>query len=830
MVVRFRCFGFILLLAVAASAAALTDEQETVEVTGVVRTTDGRPVSGVSVIINYSSGRGRWSGFPALEGKMKAASDARGRFKFVLPKSFRSSGISVETPPESRMRLWSMTPPGRFLEMWTRSSDKPVTVDIRMKTGSLALSGKVATESGTPVKGAVVTIKRGAGMGRGGGQSIDATTDAQGVYRFRYLLPGNYSVDSVIPERGSGLVPMKRSWRAHKGVRVPEVRVGRGDFILEKSCSIRGRVLDEAAKPVEGARVTASLAPAAIDGPRLYQRTGNFSDSVTTDAAGRYELEALSPETYQIMVKSPDGRDLAPSHPLTGLKLEVGRTVSCGDIVLVAGGSLEGTVRGADGKPVHGVTVKYGERSTRTDARGRYRFAGLPTGALDVKLVPPEGSAWAAQTTQRVPCMAKLRLLRDWSLEKGGRVYGVVKGEDGKPIAGANIYANFMGYRYSTVTDKAGWYQLTGLVQNEGVDYKKRPRLYELGISTPADSRYMSAGTKFGILLGEELTRDITLKIGGTIEGEVKTTDGKPIPDVRIDVFKKIGRGGRSYFGGAGPGPGPGMRTDADGRFTVRKIPSGSFTVSAITREDVNFLRASRGNLRVTGGEVTKVLLTLKPGGEISGTVTDAGGKPILGARVSLVSRATGRRRSWGRRIRPVDTDERGRYKFAGLPTGTYELKVTVHDGKHIVRPQDVMVEAGSRTVPNIRALKGAFIEVKIKGPGGEPVTQASVRAECGTRGTRGFGRVFGRVDKSGLAVIGPLLPGAYTVQVSPRRTKAKALEQTTLTGITVKEGQRVKRSVKLEEYVKSKLTPQELERRRQENRKGGPIAPGKGG
>ena len=77
-----------------------------------------------------------------------------------------------------------------------------------------------------------------------------------------------------------------------------------------------------------------------------------------------------------------------------------------------------------------------------------------------------------------------------------------------------------------------------------------------------------------------------------------------------------------------------------------------------------------------------------------------------------------------------------------------------------------------------------------------------------------------------------PLLPGTYTVQVSPGapRTGAKALERTTLTGVTVKEGRRIKRSVKLK--VRTKPTPVELERRRQGGPKGGLPggAPGAGG
>ena len=822
-VTRFAGCALVLVLT-AATAAAVAGQTDSVEFKGTVRTTDGKALSGVTVVISYYPQQQMPVSGPRSQEEVSALSDARGRFTLTVPTPLTTGRLRVETPPTSRMRLWSVTPPDALTRLRTQVRET-VQLDVRMNTGSETLSGKVTDEADKPVKGVTVRIRhvgrtRSLAGGALGEQYLEATTDARGVYRVRHLLVGQYSVDSVVPERGSGLVPMPKSWRGHGGVELPSKRASGLDFTLKRGCGIRGRVLDEAGKPVKGARVAAGLAPAAIDGPVIYQRLGNFKDSVETDSAGRYALEGLTPETYEVSASGPEGSDFAPSHPLAGLKLEVGKALTCQDIVLVQGGTLEGTVTGSDGKPVAGVSVQYGQRFAETDERGRYRFTALPTGTFDLTLLPPAGSKWAARTVEGVPCMAKIRVASDWTLVEGGTVSGKVTGEDGNAISGVRVHASFTGYRYATTTDEAGRYRLTGLVENSGVDYKKRPQLYSLGVYTPADSEYMSGSAKFNIKLGEEITQDVTLKRGGIISGEVTGVGGVPVEGASIEVYKTVGRGGRSYFGGTGPGPGGGLRTDADGKFVVKQIPDGWVSVSATPPEDVNLLMAERSNIGVGAGETTTVKLTLKPGGKIAGTLEDPNGTPIHGAQVTLTSSASDRRRAWGRQIRPVTTDERGSYRFVGLQEGPYRLQVRILDGKHVASPMEVEVRAGEETAAKIRARKGAFIEVKVKDGAGKPVPNVSVRA---TAKTKGIGSVYAQADKSGLALVGPLLPDTYTVNVNPYRTKERTLKPAVLGEITVREGQRVRREVKLEEGPKP--TPPRGGR-------GGPLGapPGAGG
>ncbi|HUW55240.1 MAG TPA: carboxypeptidase-like regulatory domain-containing protein [Planctomycetota bacterium] len=798
-----RRFSQVLVVVVlAGQAVAAAGEGDTVEFKGTVRTVDGKPLSGITVVITYSQRHLFGVLGPSPREEVKATSDARGHVVLVVSRSFSSVGYRVETPADSPMRLVRVLSPVSHLTSGRDVGDA-VAFQVEMKAGAETLSGKVTDEADKPVKDATVTISlQGTGI-RFGGQEVQylaAPTDAKGVYRFTRLLSGSYGIHSVVPPRGTGLVPMPESWRAHGGVQVPSKQAEGLDFTLKPGCGIRGRVLDEAGKPVEGAEVSASRAAAAIDGPAVYERTGNFSDGITTDADGRYTLEGLSPETYQVSAAGPENSDLAPSHPVPGLRVEVGKTLACQDIVLVKGGTLEGKVTGADGKPVPGVRVQYGHRMTETDEAGHCRFEGLPTGTSDVWLIPPVGSIWAAQTIEGFVCMAKVRVAADWRLEEGGTVSGRVTGEDGKVVSAAAVWASFSGYRYVTATDDKGQYRLTGLVENSGLDYKQRPQLYSLGVHAGSDSDYMSGSVQFNITLGEKITRDVTLPLGGTLSGMVTTVDGKPVEGASIEVFKEVGRGGRSYFGGTGPGPGRGVRTGADGRFVVKQLPSGWVNVSATPPDDANLLAVERPNIGLEAGKTTAVKLSLKVGGELAGTLKDPAGKPIRGAQVTLAPKTSSGRRSWGRPVQPVTTDDRGRYGFVGLDSGPYQVQVRILDGRHVAAGLDVDVKEGDRTSADIRACKGAFIEVTVTDAAGRPVPDVSIRASAATKGV---GSVYGRADKAGLAVIGPLLPDTYAVNVNPYQTKDRAFKPTVLEDVEVREGQHVKRRVELEEGPK---------------------------
>jgi hypothetical protein len=76
------------------------------------------------------------------------------------------------------------------------------------------------------------------------------------------------------------------------------------------------------------------------------------------------------------------------------------------------------------------------------------------------------------------------------------------------------------------------------------------------------------------------------------------------------------------------------------------------------------------------------------------GTITDPSGAPIPGANVVIVNQGTGLKRS-------ALTDTAGQYRFAGLPTGNYSLRIEktgfqsqIREGVDLTSASEVMINS----------------------------------------------------------------------------------------------------------------------------------------
>lgn len=123
--------------------------------------------------------------------------------------------------------------------------------------------------------------------------------------------------------------------------------------------------------------------------------------------------------------------------------------------------------------------------------------------------------------------------------------------------------------------------------------------------------------------------------------------------------------------------------TDADGRFSFTGLPADRYVVGASRPPFLGAVagakRAGRPGTPIAvadGQKVTGVIVRLPPGASIAGVITDPAGQPASRATVAL--------RQWrmqGGERTPVgvsglntSTDDRGRYRFFGLPPGEYIL------------------------------------------------------------------------------------------------------------------------------------------------------------
>ena len=156
----------------------------------------------------------------------------------------------------------------------------------------------------------------------------------------------------------------------------------------------------------------------------------------------------------------------------------------------------------------------------------------------------------------------------------------------------------------------------------------------------------------------------------GSVSGRVMIKD-KPAPGITVGLrISSNGMpGGKTYRG----------VTDQDGVYHITSVPAGTYDVIpaalAYVVADGNTQRGK--NVVVAEDEtVEDINFSLVRGGVITGKITDGEGRPLIQQQVSLY-RSSDFAGDQQRQIYPANTqqtDDRGIYRFFGLPAGRYKL------------------------------------------------------------------------------------------------------------------------------------------------------------
>jgi protocatechuate 3,4-dioxygenase beta subunit len=155
---------------------------------------------------------------------------------------------------------------------------------------------------------------------------------------------------------------------------------------------------------------------------------------------------------------------------------------------------------------------------------------------------------------------------------------------------------------------------------------------------------------------------------------------GSPIRRAQVTARSMEGRGGGV------------TSTDAEGRFEIKDLPAGRFTVFVAKG---GYVQTSFGQRRPTdpgtpidladGQTADKVNFILSRGSVITGRVVDDGGEPVSGAQVAAMRYAyvAGTRRlvPAGAEGSSRSTDDQGHYRLYGLPPGEYYVSANIRNG-----------------------------------------------------------------------------------------------------------------------------------------------------
>lgn len=545
-----------------------------------------------------------------------------------------------------------------FLHLFARDGQRrrePLPAGAPAGTGALRfvlsapawIDGRVVdAASRKPLAGALVWAGHDPGL--------SATAGADGRYRIVAPPDDRFWVQA----EAGGFLPENR-W-----VSAAEARAGKGPLLaLPSAVEVEGRVVDEAGAPLAGVQVEAV---AASRPPTQAFHPDRAESRSTTGADGRFRLAALHPEgSFAVTAVQ---RGFLPARKLLGgLQLPDGRAPV--RLVLLRSRSAFGRVVDRQDRPLPEVEVKLspggpaaggGEAVTaRTDGEGKFMVAEIPALELDLE-ARKEGFGPRTVRGVEVPPGRGPVDLGTLVLTPGAVVAGAVRDRGGRPVAGASVWLEedrggappglrrVLRGEPAATTGEDGRFRVADLEPGRRIHLAARKEGF-----VPAMVRGVEAPTREPVSL--------VLDPASRVSGLVVTGEGQPVAGAQVEL--------------AGAEPPPGVAgvprrssddsrsavTEADGRFTLDEVAPGAFEVRATAE---GYQPAKPVALEVVSGKpVEGVRLVLAPGATLEGLITDRGGHPVPGTRVTA-----------GPSAAMADAD--GRYRATGIPPGPRTVEV----------------------------------------------------------------------------------------------------------------------------------------------------------
>jgi hypothetical protein len=233
------------------------------------------------------------------------------------------------------------------------------------------------------------------------------------------------------------------------------------------------------------------------------------------------------------------------------------------------------------------------------------------------------------------------------------------------------------------------------------------------------------------------------------------------------------------------------VRTDNEGRFTLKSVAAGTYRVTASGRQGRRELRkygeaALEGVLVDGRTPVADVELRLPLAGSLAGLVLDGSGNPVEGAEVHYErdrkekATASDPQRAladlFGVQMQPARSGADGRFTIEGVTPGTYRVRADAKGLAPGVADDVVVLEARPTTV-ELKVIRGAVLRARVTNIDGSKLPLADITLLDGKGKPLAsrvsvvsvFRALMGdqqKKDDSGWHEIGNVPPDTYTVIV----------------------------------------------------------------
>jgi len=430
------------------------------------------------------------------------------------------------------------------------------------------------------------------------------------------------------------------------------------------------------------------------------ERSGFVGGSEPGDPGGYLEVEdvnLLTQAVQGVILKEESREDditlfLAKSRSLKGRVVEGDSDKPIPDANVACG--------------VANVWYRYSDEAThtaRTDKNGEFEFTGLSAREhvlgvqADGYFSPLDQAHFSIRhmkgQEKNYDCLELVDLSSNRSVDNvvlrlntTGTIQGKVLSPNGNPVPNAVLAWNspFPLDR----TDSTGSYKITGLPTT-------RERTGQEGVQLiAAATGYLE--TRVGPIPippnAGPVTKDITLKAGGTVQGFVKDKAGEPIPGTNIS-FQKQQEGMEMGMGMYGMGYGMGMMgmlgmassghtpptSDKEGRFESHPLYAGKYIVKAATD---GYQPGQVSDVEVKEGQATEITIELDSIPPIAGIVIGPTGQALRDVVVRLAKEEKPDPLGMGEQEPPsaafyvpeIRTATDGRFSFKQLQSGEYKL------------------------------------------------------------------------------------------------------------------------------------------------------------
>jgi len=687
--------------------------------------------------------------------------------------------------------------------------DRASDIDAALREAGKVAGTVTAAATGNAVENAQVCASP---VGSGGPKC--ASTDADGGYTIVGVRAGKYTVSfggspAYLTQYYSG----KTSFGEADRITVADEATTPGiDAALQPAGRIEGKVTAAASgKALSGVEVCAvkSTANSFFPGGACVQSGFDGTYAVGGLVGGGYDVR-FSPSFGEVAPGQFGKLNLLTQYYKGGLTrteadpvgVTVGNATTGVDAALLTGGSISGTVLGADtgegiGASVCALpTVRQGDEACAfADADGGYTLRGLRSGSYKVRFAPGpsdltyvrgfyDGKATRAEANPVSVVAGATTSGIDGELERGGRIAGVVTDADGgAPLAGIEVCLSNFGTCDATAAD--GSYELEGLATGSyKVRFEGRFANRKYVQVFYQDAASASAAQKVPVTLGQT-TANVNQELheGARVSGTVfDAASEDPLANMTVCATE--------------PDTGAGScdQTDELGGYVIEGLGAADYRVrfsnqgsyppgtnakylpqyfDGVTDPD----QATLLSLEL-GENAEAVDAEMEVGGNIDGLVTLASNHaPVSGVGVCLVfeSEEEAEKCSF--------TDGDGHYLLEGISTGTHRVAFypgylapfeppnllrQYYDGvHHLAEATPVAVTAGATThgIDADLIAGGTITGLITAAAGGEPLEGVEACAyEVG-----GEGEIYGCANSNahGEYAIARLPGGSYKVRFS---------------------------------------------------------------